>query len=859
MLYQPFYDPEKTYLENFERGPFGAFSDGAVFEKKEDVGGGEFLGEKVNSFFGIPSGPLLNSCFVKAAFDKGFDLCVYKTIRTRKYPCYEWPNVLSVKIKGDLDEKKAARSLVADRSYQEPLSITNSFGAPSFDPDFWQEDISRAIASAREGQLLIGSFQGTKSNNGSPEEYYKDFALAARLLREAGVKVLEVNFSCPNEGTNDLLCFNVRAARKAVEAVKNEIGNTPLIVKIAYFKDNYLLRSFVSEVGGLVEGISAINTIPAQVVDGAGEQALPGKGRLVSGVCGKAIRWAGLEMTERLKNIREEQGFSYSLVGIGGVFSREDYLAYRQKGAEAVMSATGAMWNPYLAKEIKEKEEQINFPSREEAKRRGFVLISEDDNPMNDLSKQIAKILLEIKAVGFSFDELITFVSGIKSPVYVDNRKLPYYPEHWQKVIEGFVKVIEENNLQFDVIAGIESGGIPHSASLGYLLKKPSVFVRKKPKDHGLSKRIAGGDVKDKRVLLVEDLVTTGGSALAGVKALREEGAKVSSCLAIFSYGFEQSKKAFYEAGINFYSLTDFSSVLTEALSRGIIDVQEEAAVKRFIVDPFSWHQSIIDKYNQRADKVNSLLCVGLDSDIDKLPESFRTADFPQFEFNKQIIDQTHSYVAAYKFNIAFYEERGSQGLIELKKSVDYLKENYPDIFRICDAKRGDIGNTNKGYIGSILDWLDFDAITVHPYLGREAMEPFLNRSDKGIIVLCRTSNPGAGELQDLISGGEPIWQIVAKKVRDEWNKNNNCLLVVGATYPVEMADIRKIVDEMTFLVPGIGIQGGNIEAVVKAGLNAKGKGLIVNSSRGVIFSASPKEEATKLRDEINCKNSSRC
>lgn len=260
----------------------------------------------------------------------------------------------------------------------------------------------------------------------------------------------------------------------------------------------------------------------------------------------------------------------------------------------------------------------------------------------------------------------------------------------------------------------------------------------------------------------------------------------------------------------------------------------------------------IIDKYNKRVDEINSLVCVGLDSDFGKIPEEYKKLEFPQFEFNKYIIDKTYEYTAAYKPNIAFYEERGDRGILELKKTYDYLKENYPDIFLICDAKRGDIGNTNNGYINFILDWLGADAITVSPYLGGESLEPFLKRDDKGIIVLCRTSNIGAGELQDLIVDSKPIWQIVAEKVKDKWNINNNCMLVVGATYPEETANIRKIVGEMTFLMPGIGAQGGEVELAVKAGINSAKKGLIINSSRGVIFAQDPKTEVIKLRNEIN-------
>ncbi|MBI2888705.1 MAG: orotidine-5'-phosphate decarboxylase [Candidatus Liptonbacteria bacterium] len=261
---------------------------------------------------------------------------------------------------------------------------------------------------------------------------------------------------------------------------------------------------------------------------------------------------------------------------------------------------------------------------------------------------------------------------------------------------------------------------------------------------------------------------------------------------------------------------------------------------------------SIIDKYNSRADKANSLACVGLDADFEKLPARFLKEEFPQFAFNKWIIDTTQEFAAAFKANIAFYEARGEQGLRELKRTMEYLRETHPDIFTICDAKRADIGNTNRGYVASILDRLGFDAMTLHPYLGREALEPFLARPDKGAIILCRTSNPGAGELQDLKVGNKPMWQIVAEKVYHEWNGNQNCMLVVGATYSEEMKTIRALTGEMMFLVPGVGAQGGELESAVRAGVNSAKKGMVINSSRGVIFADDPAAAARELRDGIN-------
>ncbi len=264
-------------------------------------------------------------------------------------------------------------------------------------------------------------------------------------------------------------------------------------------------------------------------------------------------------------------------------------------------------------------------------------------------------------------------------------------------------------------------------------------------------------------------------------------------------------------------------------------------------------------KLDSIQNKNNSLLCIGLDPVLEKIPGYLKEDLNPFFSFNKAIIDSTHDFVCAYKPNSAFYEALGDKGVGELKATCDYIRIMYPEIPIIIDAKRADIGNTNDGYAAYIFDYLQSDAVTLQPYLGGEAIQPFLDRKDKGIIILCRTSNPGAGEFQDLLFEGKPLYQYVAQQVVKKWNTNTNCLLVVGATYPKELAQVRKLAGDMTFLVPGIGAQGGDIEKTVHAGLNGKKKGMIINSSRGIIFAGSGKDfakkarqEAQKLRDDIN-------
>ncbi len=346
----PFYDPRLTYEQNAASGPFGVFAQPAAPARRA-APTATFAGLPVNVPFGIPAGPLVNARFAAAAFAHGFDICVYKTVRTRAHPAHPYPNVLAVRIAGDLTPGRATEPLVADERFDAPLSISNSFGVPSRDPDDWQPDMARAVAAAGTGQVLVGGFQGTRSPNGAAATL-ADHVRAARLVAETGAPVLELNLSCPNEGTSDLLCFDIARVRAIVEAVADEIGDRPLLVKLAYFPDDDALSRLVAATSGLVAGYAAVNTIPARLVSRTGAPALPGAGRETSGVCGAAIRWAGLEMTARLARLRDDRGEDYAIVGTGGVMTAADYRAYRRAGADAVMSATGAMWNPLLAQEV---------------------------------------------------------------------------------------------------------------------------------------------------------------------------------------------------------------------------------------------------------------------------------------------------------------------------------------------------------------------------------------------------------------------------------------------------------------------------------------------------------------------------
>ncbi len=264
-------------------------------------------------------------------------------------------------------------------------------------------------------------------------------------------------------------------------------------------------------------------------------------------------------------------------------------------------------------------------------------------------------------------------------------------------------------------------------------------------------------------------------------------------------------------------------------------------------------------KLDNIVEKNNSLLSIGFDPVLEKIPPFLKEKKYPFFEFNKAIIDTTYDLVCAYKFNSAFYEAEGDRGVLQLKMTFDYTKTKYPEIPVILDFKRADIEHSNDGYVSYAFEYIGADAVTLNPFPGKEGLKPFLEKKDKGCIIWCKSSNPGSGEFQNLLVDKEPLYKIIARKVANEWNTLGNCFLVVGATFPQELAEIRKIVGDMTFLAPGIGAQGGKTEDCLRAGLNSQKKGLIIVIVRSIIYASAgedfaqkAREEAIKLKDEIN-------
>jgi len=268
---------------------------------------------------------------------------------------------------------------------------------------------------------------------------------------------------------------------------------------------------------------------------------------------------------------------------------------------------------------------------------------------------------------------------------------------------------------------------------------------------------------------------------------------------------------------------------------------------------------NFIDKLSAAWTTNNSLLCVGLDPDLARFPDAYKRKPDAIVEFCKEIVDATADLACAFKPQIAYFAALGAER--QLEQICAYVRANYPHIPLVLDAKRGDIGATATQYAREAFERYGADAVTVNPYMGSDSIEPYMAWSDRGVIVLCRTSNPGGSDLQFMKVDGQPLYQHVARLVAEKWNSNGQCALVVGATFPEELAQVRAIVGDMPLLVPGVGAQGGDVAATVKSGRTAAGAGMMINSSRAILYAAPQGDEdfvaaarrvAMETRDAIN-------
>lgn len=344
-----FYDDRLDFEENKAHGPFGDFSEVNASDYNPEYPAYDFFGIQVNSPFGIADGPLPTPRFIKAALDTGFDIVTLKSVRTDTFPLNPYPQVRPLDLRTDL-ELKAGNTVTTSIDFVEPLAVANSFGIPSVKPDIWQSGMKASFALPKKGQALLVAFQGTVRGEGR-EAFVQDHVKGVDLITQTGATVIEVNLSCPNEGEEVLACFDTDITERIVHAIKNKFPDIKLIIKLAYFENKKQLRELVKRVGHKVDGISAINTVPARIVNPAGNEAFPG--RPTAGVSGAPIKWAGLEMAGALNQLRRDFGMNFKILGMGGVLNAQDFHDYLDRGADFVMSVTGAMWYPNLAVDIK--------------------------------------------------------------------------------------------------------------------------------------------------------------------------------------------------------------------------------------------------------------------------------------------------------------------------------------------------------------------------------------------------------------------------------------------------------------------------------------------------------------------------
>lgn len=345
---KPIYDISKTYDENFAEGPF---FNGDILKRQlppEDEWF-DFLGQKVASPIGVPAGPLLNSNWTTLAANLGFDIVTYKTIRSGDHPCHPAPNMIYLETKGRIKKEEIGTEFQEKKTEPKEmasLSVTNSFGMPSKGPDYLMEDIDKALKGVKDGQVLVVSVVGTPREG---EDFVKDFVKTAAIAKEAGAKIIEANFSCPNVTSGEGSIYtDPKTVAQIGKGIVNEIGDIPLIIKVGYFMDDQNMKEvFVAAAGAGVRSISGINTLGVKVIKEDGSAVL-GKDRLTSGACGEPIQDRALEYLEKAVNINDQEKLGLVLIGVGGITLPEHFDLFLNSGADAAMSATGMMWDPYL-------------------------------------------------------------------------------------------------------------------------------------------------------------------------------------------------------------------------------------------------------------------------------------------------------------------------------------------------------------------------------------------------------------------------------------------------------------------------------------------------------------------------------
>jgi dihydroorotate dehydrogenase (NAD+) catalytic subunit len=355
--FPPIYDITKSYEQNLIEGPNKAYTHTTPLPVPSRTY--QLLGLTITSPFGSSACPNgCDSAYINATFNAGFDIVTTKTRRSVSFQPHPMRNIVHIvpgKLTSQDDFKNLSPRKIASSSEYKTLTVANSFGNNSIDPKIWVTDDTKANDNVPDGKLLISSIVGTIQKGFSQDDYYNDFATVAKLALKTGARAIEINFSCPNVANEGVLCYDGKAVLTVCRLVKQAIGNTPLIAKLGYFPPiaDQLLEATIVSIDPFISAVSAINTFAAPVYDGNNQQALPGIGRLKAGLSGQAIKDIGLDMTKRLCAFRQRNNLKFEIISIGGVLTAKDFLDYKNLGANAVLSGTGAMWNPNLAADVK--------------------------------------------------------------------------------------------------------------------------------------------------------------------------------------------------------------------------------------------------------------------------------------------------------------------------------------------------------------------------------------------------------------------------------------------------------------------------------------------------------------------------
>lgn len=578
------YDISKSYDWNYEYGPFNIPSYPERFLKPSK----KFLSFKLNSLFGVPAGPLLNSRWIETYSKLGYDILTYKTVRTRSYPAHQMPHILYV----EKNQVKNDTSFIGKPylSKIHSLAITNSFGVPSKDPDVWQEDVKRSLRLIDKGQLLILSIMGTQDGLHSQKEFIRDFAKCAVLAMETGAPVIEVNLSCPNLHGGGIVCYDADLCGKICEEIKNVIGDVPLIAKIGFFDKEIELIKVLKKINPFIDSIAAVNTLQGNVTD-LQYKKIHMRQIGVSGICGNYIKPYALSMVKTLNTLRDQLKMKFAIIGIGGVTEPEDFENYMSVGADAVQSATGAMTDPYLAFKIYQKQ-AAQKKDYKTAKIIGSSFFPHVSQTLN--LKEFKEIYLQMvypKTLPESENTLLIREDRFKlkhgekgrkhSHIYMNHRN-PIFINAWDRrflvelfnriILERIIKTHELELNEYGIVA-IPSSSSPEltasmldslTSSIGRAVVMPHQFLTQEAGAH--SKLYGDMDVR-KPWILIDDVFTSGKTLQDSIKCIPDKikQAKDPSrlfAITLISRNPDKRESFTKSTGIDLFSLVTLEEVL---------------------------------------------------------------------------------------------------------------------------------------------------------------------------------------------------------------------------------------------------------------------------------------------------------